>query len=110
MASNFFTLKDIYPESSTALFFELKKIDEIKNDALILLDTNILLLPYKTNSESLNAIRQVYSQLISTDQLYVPAHTIREFLKNRPDKLSEIVEALNKNHLQAFNTLIIILF
>ncbi|SUU24462.1 PIN domain-containing protein [Acinetobacter haemolyticus] len=102
MASNFFTLKDIYPESSTALFFELKKIDEIKNDALILLDTNILLLPYKTNSESLNAIRQVYSQLISTDQLYVPAHTIREFLKNRPDKLSEIVEALNKKSSSSF--------
>ena len=58
MASNFFTLKDIYPQSSDAFFFELKKIDEIKNDALIVLDTNILLLPYKTNSESLNAIKQ----------------------------------------------------
>lgn len=102
MASNFYTLKDIYPESSDALFFELKKIDEIKNEALILLDTNILLLPYKTNSESLNAIKQVYSRLISTDQLYVPSQAIREFLKNRPEKLSEIVEALNKKSSTSF--------
>ena len=102
MASNFFTLKDIYPDSSNALFFELKKIDEIKNDALILLDTNILLLPYKTDSENLNAIKDVYNQLISRDQLYVPAHSIREFLKNRPNKLSEIVEALNKKSSTSF--------
>lgn len=102
MASNFFTLKDIYPQSSNAFFFELKKIDEIKNDALIVLDTNILLLPYKTNSESLNAIKQVYSELISTNQLYLPSHAIREFLKNRPNKLSEIVEALNKKSSMSF--------
>ena len=64
-SNNFYTLKDIYPQSRDAFFFELKKIDEIKNEALIVLDTNILLLPYKTNSESFNAIKQVYSQLIS---------------------------------------------
>ena len=80
----------------------MKKIDEIKNDALILLDTNILLLPYKTDSENLNAIKDVYNQLISRDQLYVPAHSIREFLKNRPNKLSEIVEALNKKSSTSF--------
>lgn len=101
-SNNFYTLKDIYPQSRDAFFFEFKKIDEIKNEALIVLDTNILLLPYKTNSESFNAIKQVYSQLISTNQLYIPSHAIREFLKNRPNKLSEIVEALNKKSSTSF--------
>ena len=45
-SNNFYTLKDIYPQSRDAFFFEFKKIDEIKNEALIVLDTNILLLPY----------------------------------------------------------------
>ena len=33
-SNNFYTLKDIYPQSRDAFYFEFKKIDEIKNDEL----------------------------------------------------------------------------
>lgn len=101
-STNFYTLKDIYPQSNDALLFELKKIEQIKENALIILDTNVLLLPYKTNSESLIAIKELYNQLITDNKLYVPSHVIREFLKNRPDKISEIYEALNKKSTASF--------
>lgn len=102
MSNNFYTLQDIYPSPKDSLLFDLKKIDEVAVDSLILLDANVLLLPYKTSSESFEAIKKVYGQLIEENRLYIPAQSIREFLKNRPNKLSEIVEALNKKSSSSF--------
>ena len=49
----------VYPDA-TKLFTPHRTLDEIKNDAIIILDTNVLLLPYTARSESFKAIKKVY--------------------------------------------------
>ena len=90
--------KNIFPNAELLLQLSLKRIDEIKDDCLFVLDTNVLLTPYKTGKESLLEIKKLYSSLIQADRLFVPGQVIREFAVNRPEKIKELFSSFQKKH------------
>lgn len=101
--TNEFNKKEIYPSPSKAFSFFLEPIESIKEEALIVLDANVLLLPFTTDVKNVEAIKNLYEKLVESDQIYLPAQAIREYLDNRANKLANINEALQKKSNQSFN-------
>ncbi|WP_318449784.1 PIN domain-containing protein [Photobacterium leiognathi] len=101
--TNEFSKKEIYPSPSKAFSFFLEPIDRIKEEALIVLDANVLLLPFTTDVKNVEAIKSLYEKLVESDQIYLPAQAVREYLDNRANKLANINEALQKKSNQSFN-------
>lgn len=60
--------------------------------ALVVLDANVLLAPYRTSAAALDEIKRIYAKLKREGRLLVPAQAAREFAKNRPN----LVAALHK--------------
>lgn len=95
MEKNVFSLEDSYPVAPDV--FLPFKIDNIqKGDAIIVLDTSTLLLPYNIRQDDLTALQDVYSLLSSQKRLKIPARVAREFIKNRDNKLADMIHALNE--------------
>lgn len=93
--NNIFIANSIYPEVNS--IFEINQnLEEIKDDCYIILDTNVLLLPYKTGKESLNQIKQIYKKFIDEYRLIIPGQVAREFVKNRPYKIVDLYESLTR--------------
>lgn len=97
-----FINRKIYPNASDIFSVTTEPISKIKNKAIYILDTNALLLPYTTSSKSIGEINKVYKKLLKNNSLFIPAQVSREFAKNRPEKIKEIFQQLNrkKNKLQ----------
>lgn len=83
-------LRQTYPDASAALLFQPQPVQEIKDVCVVVLDTNVLLLPYNTGKDSLQQIQSTFSTLIEQKRLVVPAQVAREFVKNRPDKIKDV--------------------
>lgn len=91
-----FIANSIYPDAESLLTAHLKSLEEIKDDCCVVLDTNVLLVPYGTGKGSLDQIRQTYAALIAQNRLVVPGQVAREFAKNRANKLAELYQQLNR--------------
>lgn len=91
-----FNKSDKYPDPASTFSFRLDPIDDMRQTCLFVLDTNILLLPYGTDNESLNTIEAVYETLSAQKRIFIPAQVAREFFDNRPNKLSAIHDDLKK--------------
>jgi len=100
---NEFSKRNIYPSPAESFGFSLEPIECIKDDALIILDANVLLLPFTTNVKNVEAIKAVYENLVQSDKIFLPAQAVREYLDNRAKKLTDINEALQKKSNQSFN-------
>ena len=87
-------LNTVYPEASPVFTFSPKPLHEVLKDAVFVLDTNALLVPYGTDPASLDAIRTTYTKLLSENRLVVPAQAAREFAKNRPERLKTAYDQL----------------
>ncbi|MGE3873472.1 MAG: PIN domain-containing protein [Parvibaculaceae bacterium] len=74
---------------------KFKKLDSIKDDALVFLDANVLLLPYGLNAASLTDIKSVYKKLAEQKRLFVPAQAAREFAQWRSKKLGDLAKSLS---------------
>ena len=98
-----FSKKEVYPSPKHSFSFVLEAISDIKDEALVVLDANVLLLPFTTNIKNVQAIKELYSRLSQSDQLFLPAQAVREYLDNRAVKISDINEALQKKSNQSFN-------
>lgn len=86
----------IYPNASDIFDIDIKPIEEIIDDCLFVIDTNVLLLPYTTSSSGFDEIKKAYSKIISKKQLLIPAQVAREFAKNRPEKIKTLYQQLNR--------------
>jgi PIN like domain len=84
-----------YADPGKLLSLEFKSKDEIVNDpeAIFVLDTNVLLLPYHLGARDLlDELRNIYKALVDAERLVVPGHALREFVKNRQDKYRELFQ------------------
>ena len=86
----------IYPEADAVFTAQPKTLHEIKDDNIVILDTNSLLVPYSIGKESLEQIRKTYQVLVSQKRLFIPGQVAREFAKNRATKLTELFQQLNR--------------
>ncbi len=80
----------------------METISDIKDEALIILDANVLLLPFTTDVKNVEAIKELYQALVANDQIFLPAQAVREYLDNRAKKLADINESLQKKSNQSF--------
>lgn len=91
-----FIAESIYPEIQPIFSARFKSINEIKDDCLVVLDTNALLVPYLIGKDSLKQIRSTYSKLVDEKRLLIPAQVTREFAKHRANKLTELYQQFNR--------------
>lgn len=97
MSSNdIFINNKIYPDATDIFATSVKSVSTIKSKCLFVLDTNALLLPYTTSSKSIDELKKVYTKLIKEKRLFVPGQVAREFAKNRPEKIKELFQQLNR--------------
>jgi len=102
-SENLFHLNRQYPNIKDAFKVKIKPLDEIKNSCLIVLDTNVLLLPYTVGSKGLDEVNRIYKKLITESRLHIPGQVAREFLKNRPTKLTELYQQISNKKVKYRN-------
>lgn len=91
-----FVASIIYPDASLVFTARQKTLQEIKEECLIVLDTNALLVPYSIGKESIDQIKRTYRTLASENRLIIPGQVSREFAKNRAVKIGEVFQQLNR--------------
>lgn len=89
-----FPLNLIYPDAKKLFQTHTEPIEQIKDNCYIVLDTNVLLIPYKTGTKSIEEIKELYSKLIREKRLKIPGQVVREFVKNRPDELKNLYSSI----------------
>ena len=50
---NIFILRSLYPDAEAIFSFKPQTLEQIKDNCLVVLDTNVLLLPFDTGQQSL---------------------------------------------------------
>lgn len=96
-AKNAFSLRDIFPDAQSV--FTCKPpppLSKVKDQCIVVLDTNVLVVPYTVSPKSLVEIRNAYTGLLEQKRLVIPAHVAREFAKIRARKIGDIYEVLHK--------------
>lgn len=91
-----FIINKIFPNAKDIFAVSGKTTAEIKDDCLFVFDTNSLILPYTTSSESLDEIKKVYTKIIQENRLFIPGQVAREFAKIRPEKIKELFQQLTR--------------
>lgn len=89
-----FVLNTTYPDAASVFGAVLQPLSAVKDTAVIILDTNVLLVPFAVNSQTLEPIRGAYQKLASAGRLVVPGQVAREFARNRATKLAELYRQL----------------
>lgn len=92
-----FIINKIFPNAKDIFAVSGRPISEIKNDCFFVFDTNSLILPYTTSSESLDEIKKVYTKIIEEKRLFIPGQVAREFARIRPEKIKEVFQLLTKS-------------
>ena len=96
---------DNYPDPKSIFKTKLNSIENVKNEAVVVLDTNALLAPFGASSHSLEQIAKVYRSLKESGRLIVPGHVAREFAENRTNRLEDIHHQLITQKQVAINVL-----
>jgi len=89
-----FSLEEAFPDAEGIFSATYQKLKNSYKSALLVFDTNVLLLPYSMRNEGLEQLKGLYKSLISEKRLYIPKRVVREFAKNRNKKLAEIYNSL----------------
>jgi rRNA-processing protein FCF1 len=86
----------LFPEAAQIFAFRPIPLIEAIKDALIVVDTNVLLIPYGTGPASLDQIREVLQRLVAENRVRVPAQVAREFAENRVERLKTVYQQLSR--------------
>lgn len=98
VSKDIFVALETFPEPSFVFKFHSKSLIDIKQECIVVLDTNVLLLLYSAKAESLPKVGIVYKKLIKEKRLFIPAQVAREFSKNRANKIVEMFQYLTQKH------------
>lgn len=93
---NSFILDQVYVDPLEVFRFRPKSLQDVLGDALIVLDTNALLVPFGTGKESLAQVRKTFGELAEQKRLVVPSQVAREFAENRPEKLKTLYQQVSR--------------
>jgi hypothetical protein len=85
-----------FPDPLDALNFALVPLETCLAEGLVVLDANVLLLPFKTGPHALDEIEKAFESLKKQNRLFVPKHALREYLANRPNKIKDFYDQLSK--------------
>lgn len=90
-----FIAQKLFPDAKALLTTEYEDVANIVENCDFVLDTNILLVPYLTGSESFDKLTEIYKQLVKEDRIFIPGQVTREFVINRSTKLTELYANLS---------------
>jgi predicted nucleic-acid-binding protein len=98
MADNtdIFYLEKMYPDASNLFSSKYKTVEEILPNALIILDTNVLLSSFDTSENTIEDIKNIFNSLKSNNRLFLPARVAREFVNNRGKKIGELYQKMRQ--------------
>lgn len=91
-----FVANSIFPEVAPIFSTYIKSPEAVRNSAIVVLDTNALLVPYNIGKESVSQIRITYKKLVETSQLIIPGQVAREFANNRTSKILDLFQQLTR--------------
>jgi PIN like domain len=89
-----FWLRSLYPDAGATFEFAQASLEDIKDDSIIVLDANVLLLPYRLGATSLEEIKKRFDVLAKADRIFLPAQAVREFLKHRANRIRDVLRDL----------------
>jgi PIN like domain len=93
-----FLLEKLFPQANQLFSLKVPPLESVHEACDVVLDTNVLLFPYRTELKSLIEIRSVYQKLIKEGRLFIPARVVREFFRNKASKLLEVTKALSDKY------------
>lgn len=85
-----FYLNKVYPEADKIFSETYKPISELISDAVIVLDTNVLLNPFDATESSLNDIQKIFLNYKKENRLFIPSRVAQEFANNRAVKIGSV--------------------
>lgn len=85
-----FYLDKVFPEADKIFSENFKSAEEIIRNAIVVLDTNVLLVPFDTNEKNVIDIKNIYLKHKSEGRLFLPARVAREFANNRANRIGEV--------------------
>ncbi len=85
-----FYLDKVFPEADKIFSENFKSANEIIANAIIVLDTNVLLVPFDTNEKNVKDIKEIYSKYKKENRLFISSRTAREFANNRANRIGDI--------------------
>jgi rRNA-processing protein FCF1 len=91
-----FGMQSMFPNAEAIFSHSLEPLEKLLHDCLVVLDTNVLLLPYNTGKTTLDQIAKIYKLLIEQKRLIIPGQVAREFAKNRGNKIAELFQQISR--------------
>lgn len=85
-----FYLDNIFPDAPKIFSFEYKPLNELVDNSIFILDTNVLFVPFDTNEKNLEDIKNILLKIKGEDKLFLPARVAREFANNRAKRLGDL--------------------
>lgn len=85
-----------YPDATAIFSLQNLPIAQVKSDCLYVIDTNALLLFYQSSATNLTALIDILESLIERNRIFIPGQVAREFASNRPDRIRELFQVLNR--------------
>jgi len=92
---NKFVLNDVHPDAGAVFAFAVRPLNVVAPSAVVVLDTNVLLVPYTIGPKSFGDIRATYERLKTELRLVIPGQVAREFARLRGRKLSKVFQQLH---------------
>ncbi|WP_156040610.1 PIN-like domain-containing protein [Chondromyces apiculatus] len=90
-----FLVDTLLPDAGAAFSAPRLSVAEALPLADLVLDTNVLLLPYNTGTSSLHQIEAALTPIRDNGRLFVPGRVAREFTRLRPFKLTDLLHAIS---------------
>ena len=90
-----FLAETVLPDAAAAFALPKDTLASALQKADVVLDTNVLLLPYQAGSSSLKEIETALARLRDSDRLFIPGRVAREFARLRPLMLGRLLHALS---------------
>jgi rRNA-processing protein FCF1 len=89
-----FALERVFPNADALFSLNIEPLESVREKCDIVLDTNVLLLPYATGPNSLKRIQTIYERLKTEGRFFIPSQVAREFARHRANKLMEVLKTL----------------
>lgn len=86
----------IFPEPAQVFTFAPVDLKTAFETSIVVVDTNVLLVPYSTGAASLTKIQETFNRLTELNRLRIPGQVAREFAENRADKLKTLFQQLSR--------------
>lgn len=88
--------REVFPEPGEIFGFAPAMLKNALTDGIVVIDTNVLLVPYTTGQASLEQIKRTYEKLTKEGRLRIPGQVAREFAEHRAEKLKQLYQQLSR--------------